>query len=330
MNLHPNPERTPRRSSTQQMSVFEAAVDYAERQDIFLYFTAFMGIFMPAAVYFFYMRVHNYYQKKWKKEAEMKEIEKLKRKEKKRRKNVNLKKNINDDLEKIKISNNISLDIKLFYSIENEKIEEIINDQIKCFSSYNVTVHNISTMNIDEFLSFNGLCLFIIESNKDGVITEDILWFFELLQDYEKRKENLKNINYAIFGISNTKYGGKIYQKNGKFLSSLLYKLSANSISPICFGDFNKENGINEQLKEWLIKINLICQQQLILRNKYEKVIEKPIDTFDEDENSMEYDSDESLEDEETDEDEENSEKDYSDIDSSETDSCENESKKKK
>ncbi|CEF68219.1 Flavodoxin/nitric oxide synthase domain-containing protein [Strongyloides ratti] len=336
MNLNSNPERTPRRTSTHQMTAFEAAVDYAERQDIFLYFTAFMGIVMPAVVYFLYMKIHNYYQKKWKREAEIKELEKLKKKKGKNMKNSNLKKVINNDIEKIEISKMITLNIKIFFSLENEEIEKIINNQLKLLSSYNVTIHNISTMNVDEFLSFNGLCLFIIESNKDGTITDDILWFFEILQDYEERKEKLKNINYAIFGISDIKYGGKIYQKSGKFLSSLLYKLSANSISPIWFGDLNKENGISEQLKEWLMKINLVCQKQILLRKKYDNIVKEPLDILDEEENDIEYDSDESLEDEtdeedkEEEDDEENSEKDYSDIDSSESDDYENESKKKK
>uniref|UniRef100_A0A0K0FXG1 Flavodoxin-like domain-containing protein n=1 Tax=Strongyloides venezuelensis TaxID=75913 RepID=A0A0K0FXG1_STRVS len=330
MNLNPNPDRAPRKPSTQQMSAFEAAVDYAERQDIFLYFTAFMGIFMPAAVYFLYMKVHNYYQDKWKREAEINEIEKLRKKEERRkRRNANLRTNIKNNIEEIEISNNAPLTIKIFYSLENEEIEKIINDQLKNLSPYSPNCYNLSTMNIDEFLSFQGLSLFIIESNKDGTITEDTLWFFEFLQDYEERKENLKSINYSIFGISDTKYGGKIYQKSGKLLSSLMHKLSAKSISPICFGDLKVDKSINDQLEKWINKIDTLCQQQLLLRKEYECFMKESKEVSKKIEEDVKYDSEESL-DEETDEDEDDSDREYSDTESTETDSFENETKKEK
>uniref|UniRef100_A0A0N4ZMX8 Flavodoxin-like domain-containing protein n=1 Tax=Parastrongyloides trichosuri TaxID=131310 RepID=A0A0N4ZMX8_PARTI len=334
MNLMPNVERTPKRVASHQMTAFEAAVDYAERQDIFLYFTAFMGIFMPAAVYFLYMKVHNYYQEKWTKEAEIKKLEKNRKSRlKKSRRKLSCEdvKDNNNSNEKCEILKNFALDIKLFYTYENEEYDNYINDHIiPNLKAYKITSYDLSIVDVDEFLTSTGICLFFIETNEKGTFPDNSLWFLEWLEDYEKGNNKMRNINYAIFGISNTSLGGKIYQKNAKVLSNLLHRLEGNNISPITFGDLKKDGSVNDQLKIWIGKIKIICDKQIMLRKQYSKMLIKDDDTkSDNDEKSVTDDDSEDSNDEE-DSDEDSSSKGYSDTENSNTDSEDDESKKDK
>uniref|UniRef100_A0A1I8AWI7 Flavodoxin-like domain-containing protein n=1 Tax=Steinernema glaseri TaxID=37863 RepID=A0A1I8AWI7_9BILA len=196
----------------------ERLVRYAERDDLLLYVTAFIGVIMPALVYVLYHKAHS------KKEQERLEEEAERRV------------------------------VTIFYGSETgktERLAEILADEME---DYSPPIVNMASIDPEDFKTYKGVGLFLISTRDNGKPPESVEWFMEWMDDVDsktKRKANFRHIRFCIFGVGDSRFGPACYNKAAKILSRRLRSLGAKPLCAMAFADEKRSTEIDEQLRCW-------------------------------------------------------------------------------
>ncbi|CAJ0581483.1 unnamed protein product, partial [Mesorhabditis spiculigera] len=154
----------------------------AEKDELLLYFTAFLGVVLPGVVYLIYRRVHVVYERyAAKKEAER----------------------IADIKARCQIS--------IFYC-GKKKAEQKAQDMMENYNDGVSNIYDLTSIDASIFYTYKGFALFVIDK-----FEEKAEWFLEWLEDVAadkrlKKKTSIEEVRYAIFAMN----GGKAVTTLGK------------------------------------------------------------------------------------------------------------------
>lgn len=219
-------------------------------QNLMVYATAISGILLPACVYILYKWTFNYYRKCFASSPLLK------------------RKNSDPLLSEPKISNGVvkplgapsarlrNVEIKIYFSSQTGNAKHFASQLFRSFDpSLNIEIQNLKSVDPDNFLTFKGVCLFLVSTYEEGRSADDTQWFFDWLQDvssdFRIHSSTLSQMQFAIFGLGSSYYT-RNFNKVAKSLRQSLMKLEAKPLVNTRLADENnQESDLESQFLEW-------------------------------------------------------------------------------
>uniref|UniRef100_A0A915Q3F5 Flavodoxin-like domain-containing protein n=1 Tax=Setaria digitata TaxID=48799 RepID=A0A915Q3F5_9BILA len=211
-------------------SSFADFIRTVERDDLLLYVTAAVGIFMPGCVYMFYQYAHKLY-------SEYVEKRKLRKRE--------------EELE-----NKV---VTIFYAEGRENVGELAH-QIGTRLDYGgIPVVNLANIETTTFLKYKGIGLFLMDCAFDGREPESIEWFMEFLEDlaFDQKSINLpcRQMHFAVLGIGDPRSSHRRYNRAARALTRRLNSIGAVALYPLCYISSHSNTGLEKQAAAWASRI---------------------------------------------------------------------------
>ncbi|VDN03973.1 unnamed protein product [Thelazia callipaeda] len=208
-----------------QRSYLDDFIRAAERDNLLLYVTAAVGVFMPGCVYMFYQYVHKLYSGYDKKRE---------RKSKDQRKFISA---------------------TVFYTEGRNHITELANLIGARLNCERLTTINLADVDTSSFMNYNGIGLFLIDSEVTGCESKSIEWFLEFLEDiaYDQNSANLpcRQIRFAVLGIGDLRENYKLHNRTAKALARRLCAIGARALCPLYYIFSHSNSGLEKKIYVW-------------------------------------------------------------------------------
>ncbi|VDK39271.1 unnamed protein product [Gongylonema pulchrum] len=157
-------------------STLDHFVRAAEQDDLLLYITAAVGVFMPGCVYMCYQYAHKMYMRY------AQRCEALKRE---------------NELERSAVT--------VFYAEGRKRTEELAHQVAAVLDCEQPLVVNLADIDAASFTEYKGIGLFLIDCAPNGRKAESVEWFFDFLEDlaFDKKSSSLpcSEMHFAVLGI---------------------------------------------------------------------------------------------------------------------------------
>ncbi|KAL4003674.1 Flavodoxin family protein [Acanthocheilonema viteae] len=197
-----------------------------ERDDVLLYVTAAVGVFMPGCVYMFYQYAHKLYTRYVEKREMRKREEQLESKV-----------------------------VTIFYAEGRENIEELAQ-HIGAHLEYDgLPIVNLADIETTTFMKYRGIGLFLMDCTYDGNESESTEWFLDFLEDlaFDQKMTNLpcRQMHFAILGIGDPRNGYKQYNRITRALTRRLNSIGAVALYPSRYIYSDSNAGLEKQAAAW-------------------------------------------------------------------------------
>uniref|UniRef100_A0A0R3RZ77 Flavodoxin-like domain-containing protein n=1 Tax=Elaeophora elaphi TaxID=1147741 RepID=A0A0R3RZ77_9BILA len=214
-----------------------------ERDDVLLYVTAAVGIFMPGCVYMFYQYAHKLYTGYVEKRELRKREEQLERQA-----------------------------VTIFYAEGKGNVEELAHHIGAHLEYEGLPIVNLADIETKTFMKYRGIGLFLMDCTFDGNELESTEWFLEFLEDlaFDKRVTNLpcRQMHFAVLGIGNPRRDHKQYNRIARALTRRLNSIGAVALYPLCYICSHSNAELEKQAAAWASRIAQVL-------DKYETRITK-------------------------------------------------------
>ncbi|KJH40844.1 hypothetical protein DICVIV_13196 [Dictyocaulus viviparus] len=185
--------------------------------EILLYFTAFLGVVLPAVVYFIYHKIHAIYMKY----AEKKESERL------------ADEAARSEIVIISLCTEDSPAERFSTHLQSLLTEELINPPI---------LWPIENLNTKDLMNFKGFCIFVVETLTNGKASRQSEWFLEWLEDIaadvkQKKKAHFEAVKFAIVGFGSLIDGESYYNKVSQTVLKRMKILGSKQIMSVALFD---------------------------------------------------------------------------------------------
>ncbi|CAB3402615.1 unnamed protein product [Caenorhabditis bovis] len=211
--------------------------EYLEGKDeILLYITAALGVFLPGIVYFLYYKCHSYYEKY----AEKKEKERI--------------------AEMIAQSETAVIVL----GSENgqaHKYANLIYTRLTAELVRPPALWMSDSFDVKKMTEFKGFCIYVVDTLTGGSSTESSEWFLEWLEDLAanskmKKKSNFDTIRFAIVGFGSSDDGRINFNKTARTLLKRMKILGSKQIIEVEIHDTkNDEVKVKERMDEFVVEL---------------------------------------------------------------------------